>query len=61
MEINHKVMEPLEATIEQTAQKMTVLTCLPCPVSVAKDSDDGKETKDSDQGNEDCLHRVISW
>ena len=57
---NTTIRVPLETTLELIAQKMNVLTCLPCPVSVANNSDEGKETKNSSQGNEDCPYQVIS-
>ncbi len=39
------------ATSEAASEKMSVLTGLPCPVSVAKDSDEGEETENRHQGN----------
>lgn len=54
----HIQMVPSEATIRQILQKKR-LTCLPCPVFVAKDCDERKDAKRSEQGNEDRLDQVI--
>lgn len=37
-----------------------MMTCLPRPMSEARDNDE-KETKNSTQGNEDILDQISSW